>query len=96
MVLIANLKVGKWIRISKYELNAFCRKNWSIHIYVHVLLVVIQKLLTLYKFTKFTKVGRFFQNIPKRIMSVALLKGSLLHPKPNIQKMDCILQVNWP
>jgi hypothetical protein len=42
IVLIANLKVGHWnIEIlhifyerSIYELNAFRRKNWSIHIYM--------------------------------------------------------------
>jgi hypothetical protein len=70
---------------SVHELNAFHR------IYIHVLLVIIQKLLTLYKFTK---VQRFFQNIPMGIMSGSLLKGSILHPRPYIQKIHCILQVD--
>ena len=69
----------------------FAEKNCSFHIYGHVLLVIIQKLLTLYKFRK---VQQFFQNIPMGIMSGGLLKGSHYTPQA-IHTIDALYSSKW-
>ena len=51
------------------------------------------KVTDLVKVYKVYKGLKIFQNISLGIMSGALLKGSVLHPRPYIQKMHCILQV---